>query len=60
MTKDWILANIENIMREKGLKLETVSKEIGISKGEFSKILSEQRKDYPKYLVKIAEILEVD
>lgn len=59
MKKDWILTNIENIMRQKGLFAENVSRDIGISKGEFSKILSGQRQDYPKHLPKIAESLNV-
>jgi hypothetical protein len=39
--------------------VENVSNAIGISKGEFSKILSGQRKDYFKYLPLLAENLEV-
>lgn len=57
--KDWILENIKKIIKEKGLKVENVSNAIGISKGEFSKILSGQRDNYPKYLPQIADSLEV-
>jgi DNA-binding Xre family transcriptional regulator len=58
MEKDWILDNIKRVLAEKQIKVETVSNEIGISKGEFSKILSGQRKDYFKYLPQIAESIE--
>ncbi len=55
--KDRILEKINKIVHEKRLKTENVSKAIGISKGEFSKILSGKRKEYFKHLPKIAEIL---
>ena len=59
MQKDWILDNIKRILAEKQIKVETVSNEIGISKGEFSKILSGQRKEYFKYLPQIAESIQI-
>ena len=34
--KDWILENIKRIIKEKNLKVENISKAIGISSGEFS------------------------
>jgi len=57
--KDWILENIKDIMKEKSIKVETVSTEIGISKGEFSKILSGEREQYYKHLPLIAQSLGV-
>ncbi len=59
LEKDWILENIKKKLNEKQVKVETISKEIGISKGEFSKILSGQRKDYYKYLPQIAAFFGV-
>jgi len=59
MPSDCVLENIERIMREKRLKLETVSKASGISKGEFSKIINGKRQEYQKHLLKIAEALGV-
>jgi transcriptional regulator with XRE-family HTH domain len=56
---DWILNNIKGILKEKALKVETVSSEIGISKGEFSKILSGEREQYFKYLPQISQSLGV-
>ena len=58
-TKNMILENIRKILQEKGIKVENISKEIGISKGEFSKIMNGQRKDYSKYLHRIAESLNL-
>lgn len=46
-------------MKEKSIKVETVSTEIGISKGEFSKILSGEREQYYKHLPLIAQSLGV-
>jgi transcriptional regulator with XRE-family HTH domain len=59
LEKDWILENVKNIIAEKQLKVENISNAIGISKGEFSKILNGQRKDYFKYLPLLAENLGV-
>lgn len=57
--KDWILENIRQILRDTGIKEEYLAGHLGISQGELSKILSGQRKDYPKYLPQIAESLKV-
>jgi len=46
-------------MREKHIKLETFSKETDISKGELSKIINGQRKDFNKHLDIIAKVLGV-
>lgn len=59
MNSDWIIENIKNLIHEKGIKVENISRELGISKGEFSKIINGQRKDYIKYLPAIAECLKV-
>jgi len=58
-TKDLILGNLRKILQEKGVKVENISRGIGISKGEFSKILSGQRKDYAKHLHRMADYLNV-
>ncbi len=57
--KDWILDNIRNIMKEKSIKVENLATSIGNSKGELSKILNGERKDYFKYLPDIAKGLNV-
>jgi transcriptional regulator with XRE-family HTH domain len=57
--KDFILENIKDIMKNKSIKVETVSTGIGISKGEFSKILSGERENYFKHLPQIAHSLGV-
>lgn len=57
--KDWILDNIKKIIREKNLKVENVSKAVGISSGEFSKIINGQRINYYEHLPKIAEVCGV-
>lgn len=59
MENDWILANIKKTMKEKGVKSATISKAIGISEGEFSKILNGQRIDYYDYLPKIANFFGI-
>ncbi len=60
MENDWILSNIKKIIKEKNLKLENVSNDIGKSTGEFSKILNGERKNYFSDLPKIAQALDVD
>ena len=59
MEQDWIIDNIRNLLEERRTKVETISKEIGISKGEFSKILNGKREDYFKYLQAIADFFNV-
>lgn len=59
MNSDWIIENIKNLIHQKGIKVENISKDLGISKGEFSKIMNGQRKDYIKYLPAIADYLKV-
>ncbi len=36
---DWIIENLTTHMKEKGVKIENLAEHIGVSKGEFSKIL---------------------
>lgn len=60
MTDKCVSKNIARIMREKRIKLETVSKETAISKGELSKIINGQRKDFRKHLDIIAKVLGVE
>ena len=57
--KDWILENIRTLMKEKSIKVENFSTAIGISKGELSKILNGERKDYYRYLPDMANELKV-
>lgn len=59
MENDWILRNIRTMMKDKDLKMENFSRDIGISVGEFSKILNGQRKNYYDHLPKMAELLGV-
>lgn|GEM_PF-2332174 len=56
---EWIIENIRTLLKEKEVKVENISREIGISQGEFSKIINGQRKDYFKYLPQITESLGV-
>lgn len=60
MKNDWILKKIKSLLKEKEIKMENFSKEIGISVGEFSKILSGERANYFKHLPQIALSLDVD
>jgi transcriptional regulator with XRE-family HTH domain len=57
--KDWIIENIHSFMKDKGMKLDTISSTIGISHGEFSKILKGEREQYYKHLPQIAHVLGV-
>lgn len=54
-----LLFNIRMLRTLKGIKVETMAKKLGISKGEYSKIENNQRKNLEKYLQKIAFILNV-
>ena len=52
---DWILPKIKKLIREKQTKLEILAKFIGISQGEFSKILNGERLNYYKHIPAIAD-----
>lgn len=47
---DWILKNINQLIDDKGIKLEYISAKLGISQGEVSKILKGERECYTKYV----------
>jgi transcriptional regulator with XRE-family HTH domain len=52
---DWILAKIKKIIKERQTKIEHIAKSIGISNGEFSKILNGERLNYFKHIPAIAD-----
>lgn len=52
--------NIRIIRILKGIKIETMAKQLGISKGEYSKIENNQRKNISKYIDKILILLEIE
>ncbi|MBL7788228.1 MAG: helix-turn-helix transcriptional regulator [Chitinophagales bacterium] len=54
---DWILKNINQLIDEKGIKLEYISAKLGISQGEVSKILKGERECYTKYVYQFSQIL---
>ena len=54
---DWILKNINQLIVEKGIKLEYISAKLGISQGEVSKILKGERECYTKYVYQFSQIL---
>jgi transcriptional regulator with XRE-family HTH domain len=56
---DWILPKIKKLIREKHTKLEILAKFIGISQGEFSKILKGERLNYYKHIPAIADYFEI-
>lgn len=56
---DWILPKIKKLVKEKQIKIEHIAKTIGISNGEFSKILNGERRNYYKYLPAIAEYFDI-
>lgn len=57
--KDWILDNIREIRTKKGIKTQLISKDLGISQSEYSKIENGQRKNYTEFLPQIAKVLGV-
>ncbi len=52
---DWILPKIKKIIKERQTKIEHIAKSIGISNGEFSKILNGERLNYFKHIPAIAD-----
>ncbi|HEY1047406.1 MAG TPA: helix-turn-helix transcriptional regulator [Bacteroidia bacterium] len=60
MLNDWILSNIRRLIKQKNLKMSYVASRIGVSEGEFSKILNGYRINYYDKLPLLSEILEVD
>jgi len=58
--KDQTLNNIAYYMRSRHIKVENMARALGISAGEFSKILNGQRKHYHKHLPGIAAYLNID
>lgn len=52
---DWILPKIKKIIKERQTKIVHISKSIGISNGEFSKILNGERLNYYKHIPAIAD-----
>jgi hypothetical protein len=56
---DSVLNKIALQMRIKQVKVENISRALGISAGEFSKVINGQRKQYHKYLPGIAAYLEM-
>lgn len=55
-----IIENIKHEIKIQNLKLDFIAKSLGISIGEFSKILSGERKNFYKYLFAISNILNVE
>jgi len=55
-----LLSNIRMLRTLKGIKVETMAKKLGISKGEYSKIENNYRKNLDKYIGNIASILDVN
>ncbi len=58
--EDYILNNMRNIRKQKGIKSENLAKQIGISQSEYSKIENGQRENYYEYLPRIAQAMAVD
>ncbi len=52
---DWILPKIKKIIKERQTKIVHIAKSIGISNGEFSKILNGERLNYYKHIPAIAD-----
>ena len=52
---DWILPKIKKIIKERQTKIEHIAKSIGVSNGEFSKILNGERLNYYKHIPAIAD-----
>ena len=52
---DWILPKIKKIIKERQTKIEHIAKSIGVSNGEFSKILNGERLNYFKHIPAIAD-----
>lgn len=52
---DWILPKIKKIIKERQTKIVHIAKSIGISNGEFSKILNGERLNYFKHIPAIAD-----
>ena len=57
---DSVLSKIALHMRIRHVKVENMARALGISAGEFSKILNGQRKHYQKHLPGIAAYLNLD
>ncbi len=55
-----ILKNIKELRDYKHIKVEAIAKEIGILKGEYSKLENNMKPTLGKYFIKIAHILEVE
>ncbi len=58
--EQYILENIRNLRRAKGIKSSALANNLGISQGEYSKIENGHRSDYHSYLPQIAQSLGVD
>jgi transcriptional regulator with XRE-family HTH domain len=56
---DWILLKIKKIIKERQTKIEHIAKSIGVSNGEFSKILNGERLNYYKHIPAIAEYFNI-
>lgn len=54
-----LLESIKELIKRKNMKMEVVAKDLGISCGELSKVLSGKRKRPMKYLPKLIEILNI-
>ena len=52
---DWILPKIKKIIKQRQTKIVHIAKSIGISNGEFSKILNGERLNYYKHIPAIAD-----
>jgi transcriptional regulator with XRE-family HTH domain len=55
-----ILDNIRKLRKLKGIKSETMAKEIGISPAEYSKLENGNKKNWEKHWNKISYILNID
>ncbi len=55
-----ILKNIKALREHKHIKVEDIAKQIGISKGEYSKLENNMKPTLEKYFIKIANVLEVE
>jgi transcriptional regulator with XRE-family HTH domain len=57
---NYILDNINEVIKAKKIKLEFIAHKLGISQGEVSKILNGDRKEYEKYIYDFSKILDID